>query len=37
MQCVLDRFLRARLGMHAEAGLDGQMIVITVDRLAVDA
>ena len=37
LQCVLDRFLRARLGMHAEAGLVGQMIVITVDRLAVDA
>ncbi len=37
LQCVLDRFLRARLGMRAEAGLDGRMIVITVDSLGVDA
>ncbi|OKA46577.1 hypothetical protein BH759_01310, partial [Ralstonia solanacearum] len=37
LQRVLDRFLRARLGMHAEAGLGGQMIAITVDRLGVDA
>lgn len=37
LQCVLDCFLRARLGMHAQAGLGGQMIVITVDRLGVDS
>ncbi|WP_296224655.1 hypothetical protein [Ralstonia sp. UBA689] len=37
LQCVLDRFLRARLGMHAEAGLGNRTIVITVDRLGVDS
>ncbi|MHA6853417.1 hypothetical protein [Ralstonia pseudosolanacearum] len=37
LQCVLDRLLRARLGMPAEAGLRGQMIVITVDHLWVGA
>ena len=37
LQCVLDRFLRARLGMHAQAQLQGQTFVITVDHLGVDS
>ncbi|WP_343547204.1 hypothetical protein [Ralstonia sp.] len=37
LQCVLDRFLRARLGMHAQAHAQGQTFVITVDHLGVDS
>ena len=36
-QCMLDRFLRARLGIHAQAGLGDRTFVITVDHLRGDS
>ncbi|CAJ0712946.1 MAG: hypothetical protein QM625_23260 [Ralstonia sp.] len=35
LQCMLDRFLRAQLGMHAQADRGDRMLVITVDHLGV--
>jgi len=32
---MLDRFLRAQLGMHAQADRGDRMLVITVDHLGV--
>ena len=37
LQCVLASFLRERLGVPAQAGLGGRMVVITVDRLGGNA
>lgn len=37
LQCMLDRLLRARLGMHAVSGPNAQVIVITIDHLGADA
>ena len=37
LQCMLDRALRARLGMHAQTDLGDQMLMITVDDLGVDS
>lgn len=38
LQCVLDRFLRAHLGMHAQAHPeDRTVVIITVDHLGVDS
>ncbi|CAJ0776396.1 hypothetical protein LMG19083_00154 [Ralstonia psammae] len=36
LQCMLDRFLRARLGMHSQENLGGRTFMITVTHLGVD-
>ena len=37
LQCMLDRFLRAHLGMHAQADAEGRVLVITIDHLRADS
>ncbi|WP_439893913.1 hypothetical protein ACS7SF_20160 (plasmid) [Ralstonia sp. 25C] len=37
LQCMLDRVLRARLGMHAQTDLGDRALMITVDDLGVDS
>ncbi|MDB0507730.1 hypothetical protein ACYT85_17320 [Ralstonia solanacearum] len=37
LQCMLDRVLRARLGMHAQTDLGDRTLMITVDHLGVDS
>ena len=37
LQCMFDRFLRAQLGMHAQADSGDRTFVITVDHLGVDS
>ena len=36
LQCVLDRFLRANLGIHARADSGVRTLAITVDHLGAD-
>lgn len=37
LQRMLDRFLRAQLGMHVHADLDDRTFVVNVDHLGVDS
>ncbi|MCO5399210.1 hypothetical protein [Ralstonia soli] len=37
LQCMLDRFLRASLGAHAQTDLEDRTLVITVEHLGVDS
>jgi hypothetical protein len=37
LQCMLDRFLRAQLGSHAQADRGDRMLVISVDHLGGDS
>ncbi|GCB03569.1 hypothetical protein [Ralstonia sp. SET104] len=37
LQCMLDRFLRAQLGMHTQADRGDRMLEITVDHLGADS
>ena len=37
LQCMLDRFLRAQLGVHTQADRGDRMLVITVDHLGTDS
>lgn len=37
LQCMLDRFLRAHLGVHVREGLGDRTFVITVDHLGVNS
>lgn len=37
LQCMLDRILRARLGMHAQTDLGDRTLMITVDQLGRDS
>lgn len=37
LQRILDRFLRAQLGVHAQADRGDRMLVITVDHLGADS
>ena len=37
LQCMLARFLRAHLGMHAQIDVGNRVLVITVDHLGVDS
>ena len=37
LQCMLDRFLRSHLGMHAQANPGDRTLVITVDHLGANS